>query len=424
MAKMLIHGQNRLAGTVCCHGAKNSALPLLAACLAAGNSCRLHNCPRLADVESSLDILKHLGCLAVLDDGTAFVDPTNAVYREIPDSLMRRMRSSITFLGAMLARFGHAELSLPGGCELGARPVDLHLSALQRMGADVEEQHGHIRCRCKRLRGASIPLGFPSVGATENIMIAAATAEGETVIRNAAREPEIVDLGDFLNGCGAEITGCGESTIVIRGVEQLSGCSHTVIPDRIEAATYLAAAAVTGGDVTLIRVCPEHLIPVLSALEKAGCVMDCGKECIRITAPERLRAMGYIRTMPYPGFPTDAQAIIMAAACAAEGTSVFVENIFDGRMKHVSELCRLGARITTEGRMAVVEQSPALTGAHVTAGDLRGAAALIVAGLAARGVTGVSGLTHLDRGYEGFEQNLRRLGAQIFRVPDDAPEII
>lgn len=419
MAKMLIHGQNRLVGTVRGHGAKNSALPLLAACLAADGPCRLYNCPRLADVESSLDILQHLGCLAVLDDGTAFVEPTGACYREIPDAFMRRMRSSITFLGAMLARFGHAELSLPGGCELGARPVDLHLWALQKMGAQIEEQHGHIRCRCRRLRGASIPLGFPSVGATENIMIAAAAAEGETVIQNAAREPEIVDLGDFLNACGAQISGCGESTIVIRGVQRLGGCSHTVIPDRIEAATYLAAAAVTGGDITLTHVCPGHIIPVLSALEKAGCALETGTDTIRIIAPERLGPVGYIRTMPYPGFPTDAQAIIMAAACTAEGTSVFVENIFDGRMKHAGELCRLGARITTEGRMAVVEQSPMLTGAHVTACDLRGAAALIIAGLAARGVTEVSGLCHLDRGYDSFEKNLRSLGADIMRVPED-----
>lgn len=419
MAKMVIHGGNRLAGTVRCHGAKNSALPLLAACLAAERPCRLHNCPRLADVETSLDILKHLGCLAVLDDGTAFVDPTDACYREIPDELMRRMRSSITFLGAMLSRFGHAELSLPGGCELGARPVDLHLAALERMGAVVEEQHGRIRCRCAgRLRGAEIPLGFPSVGATENIMIAASTAEGETVIHNAAREPEIADLGNFLNACGANITGCGESTVVIRGTEHLGGCGHTVIPDRIEAATYLAAAAVTGGDVTLTGACRDHLTPIISTLEKAGCRLECSESTIRITAPERLAPMGYIRTMPYPGFPTDAQAIMMAAAATAEGTSVFVENIFDGRMKHVSQLCRLGARITTEGRMAVVEHSPGLSGADVHACDLRGAAALIVAGLAAAGVTEVTGLCYLDRGYERFESNLRKLGADIMRVPD------
>lgn len=418
MAKMLIHGQNRLSGTVRIHGAKNSALPILAAALAAEEPCRLSNCPRLADVETSLDILRHLGCLAVLDDGTAFVDPTDACYKEIPDGLMRQMRSSITFLGAMLARFGRAELSLPGGCELGARPVDLHLSALERMGAVVEEQHGRIRCRCHRLHGATVPLGFPSVGATENIMIAAATAEGETVILNAAREPEIVDLGIFLSACGANITGCGESTITVKGVDRLNGCSHSVMPDRIEAATYLAAAGVTGGDVTLIEVCPEHLTPVLSALEKSGCRLQCGRDHIRIEAPGRLGSMGYIRTMPYPGFPTDAQAVMMAAACTAEGTSVFVENIFDGRMKHAGELCRLGARITTEGRMAVVEQCSGLTGARLTACDLRGAAALIVAGLAAGGVTEVSGLCHLDRGYESFEHNLRALGADIMRVPD------
>ncbi len=418
MAKMLIHGQNRLTGTIRGHGAKNSALPLLAATLAAGGPCRLYNCPALADVETSLDILRHLGCHAVLDGGTAFVDPTDARYREIPDALMGRMRSSITFLGAMLSRFGHAELALPGGCELGARPVDLHLAALERMGAAVEEQHGSIRCRCEKLRGTSIPLGFPSVGATENIMIAAATADGETIIQNAAREPEIVDLGDFLNACGAQISGCGESTIVINGVSSLKGCAHTVIPDRIEAATYLAAAAVTGGDITLTHVRPEHLTPVLSALEKAGCRLECAGQTIRISAPDRLASLGYIRTMPYPGFPTDAQAIIMAVACVAEGTSVFVENIFDGRMKHAGELRRLGARITTEGRMAVVEQCTGLTGARLTACDLRGAAALIVAGLAAGGTTEVSGLCYLDRGYEHFEQSLRSLGADIMRLPE------
>lgn len=417
MDKMIIHGQNRLTGTVRMHGAKNSALPLLAACLAADGPCRLYNCPALTDVDTSLAILQHMGCLAVLDDGTAFVDSSDARYQEIPDCLMRQMRSSITFLGAMLARFGHAELSLPGGCELGARPVDLHLTALERMGAQVLEQHGRICCRVNgRLKGASVPLGFPSVGATENIMIAAATAQGVTVIQNAAREPEITDLGCFLNACGADITGCGESNIVIRGVERLKGCSHRVIPDRIETATYLAAAAVTGGSVTLTDACPEHLTPVLSSLEKMGCGLVCAPDAICINAPERLGPIGYIRTMPYPGFPTDAQAVMMAAACAAQGTSVFVENIFDGRMKHVSELCRLGARITTEGRMAVVEQCPGLTGARLTACDLRGAAALIVAGLAAGGVTEVTGLCHLDRGYQDFDRGLRSLGAEIYRV--------
>ncbi len=419
MDKMIIHGKNRLRGTVRIHGAKNSALPLLAAALAAGEPCRLHNCPRLADVETSLDILQHLGCLAVLDDGTALIDPAEACYEEIPDCLMRRMRSSITFLGAMLSRFGRAALSLPGGCELGARPVDLHLFALERMGVHIEEQHGHIRCKASgRLRGATIPLGFPSVGATENIMIAAATADGETVIQNAAREPEITDLGDFLNACGADISGCGESNIIIKGVERLGGCEHHVIPDRIEAATYLAAAAVTGGDVTLTHVRPEHLIPVLSAFEKAGCRQICSQDAIHISAPEELSGVGYIRTMPYPGFPTDAQAIMMAAACAAKETSVFVENIFDGRMKHVGELCRLGARITTEGRMAVVESCRGLTGAKLTACDLRGAAALIVAGLAAKGVTEVTGMCYLDRGYEELEKGLRALGAEIYRVSE------
>lgn len=419
MEKIIINGQKRLSGTARLHGAKNSALVLLAACLAVEGECRLTNCPNLSDVRSSVKILRYLGCGAVVEDGVAIVDASAADGFLIPESLMREMRSSITFLGAAAARFGKAELSLPGGCELGARPVDLHLSALSRMGAVIEEKGGYIHCSCPSgLHGAEIPLGFPSVGATENIMIAASTAKGETVIRNAAREPEISDLGDFLRACGADICGCGESTIVINGVERLTGCRHPVIPDRIEAATYMAAAAVTGGSVFISGAQREHLTSVMSVLEDMGCRFSCEKGGIRITAPDTLFPAGHVRTMPYPGFPTDAQAIIMAAACVAAGTSVFVENIFDNRFKHAGELRRLGANIKTEGRVAVVERCEGLFGAQVSAAELRGAAALVVAGLAAKGRTEIHGLCYLERGYDMLPEGLRALGADCRVVRD------
>ncbi len=418
MSKIIINGGKRLSGEVVIHGAKNSALPILAACLAVGDRCEIHNCPRLTDVNASLSILNYLGCTASLEGQTAFVDTSSAFRCDIPERLMREMRSSISFLGAMIARCGSAELSTPGGCELGARPVDLHLSALARMGAVIEESHGCIHCRVPsgRLRGTVIPLSFPSVGATENIMVAAAAAEGTTIITNAAREPEISDLAAFLNSCGARIFGCGESTITVEGVEKLHGCSHTVIPDRIEASTYMSAAAVTGGEVFLRGADYDHLLTVISAFDEMGCRIVPESGGFLLKAPERLSPAGYIRTMPYPGFPTDAQAILMSAACVAEGTSVFVENIFDNRFKHAGELLRLGAAIKTEGRVAVVEGVRKLTGAPVTSTDLRGGAALVVAGLSAEGRTEVSGLHHIDRGYQDIENNLRAMGADIKRI--------
>jgi len=417
MSEIHIAGGKRLDGEVAVNGAKNSALPVLAACFAAGARCEIHSCPQLTDVGAALAILRHLGCTTVQEGNDVCVDSRSAGGYEIPERLMREMRSSITFLGAVLSRCGRARLSMPGGCELGARPVDLHLAALGRMGAHIEESYGCICCEVPsgRLRGAVIPLTFPSVGATENIMIAAAAAEGTTTITNAAREPEITDLADFLNACGAKISGTGESTITIEGVERLHGCEHTVIPDRIEAVTYMAAAAVTSGDIILQGAEYMHLLPAAAVLEEMGCVVKCAGKDVRITAPERLSPAGYVRTMPYPGFPTDAQAIIMAAACTAKGTSVFVENIFDSRFKHVGELRRLGARIKTEGRAAVVEGRKRLTGAPVSSTDLRGGAALVVAGLAADGETTVGGLNHIDRGYHLLDEKLRLLGADIIR---------
>lgn len=417
MSKLIIRGGRKLGGEIQIHGAKNSTLPLMAATLVCGGQCVLHNCPSLSDVDTSIKILRHLGCRVERFADTVTIDPVMAQNVDIPDTLMREMRSSIIFLGAIVSRMGKAILSFPGGCELGPRPIDLHLASLRKMGVVILEDHGCLHCSVPDgLKGASIPLSFPSVGATENIIIAAVLAKGETVISNAAREPEISDLAEFLNACGAKIRGAGSSTISIEGVKKLTGCEHRVIPDRIAAATFLTAAAITGSTLTVTKIIPEHISPVIPALEESGCGIDCRKDSVRITAPQRLERIKNIRTMPYPGFPTDAQAPVMAITTVARGTSIFVENIFESRYKHVGELLRLGSNIKVEGRVAVVEGVEHLSGAAVEATDLRGGAALVVAGLAAQGITEITGLHHLDRGYENIEKSLALLGADIQRI--------
>lgn len=404
----------RLNGRAKVHGAKNSALPVLAASIIAADRCIIRNCPDLSDVHSCLNILRSLGCTARLEEDIAVIDTSGMTGCDIPESLMRRMRSSICFLGALLARTGSVTLCLPGGCELGPRPIDIHLASLERMGADITERAGCISCTAHNgLHGGVVPLSFPSVGATENVMIAACTAKGTTVITNAAREPEICCLADFLNACGARISGAGQSTVTVEGVQHLHGCVHTVIPDRIEAATWLCAGAITHGDIAVSGADVSHLMPVLPVLEEMGCTIRAGNE-LRLIAPERLRRVS-VRTMPYPGFPTDCQAIVMAAAGVASGTSFFVENIFDSRFKHVGELRRLGAHIRTEGRAALVEGIKEYSGAQVDSTDLRGAAALMTAALWAEGETIVRGLEHLDRGYQSPETELAQLGADIIR---------
>ena len=411
-----IQGPGKLSGEISVHGAKNSTLPLLAASLLCKSEAVLHNCPLLSDVDTAVRILCTLGCRVRREGHTLTIDASTLSGDEIPENLMREMRSSIVFLGAVVSRLGKARLSFPGGCELGPRPIDLHLAALRKMGLHIREDHGCLECSVPgRLRGCPISLSFPSVGATENVMLAAVCAEGSTILSNAAREPEICDLANFLNACGGRVSGAGESEIVIQGVESLGGCEHQVIPDRIVAATYLAAAAATGSELTLRHVDCSHLQLVLQVFEEAGCSLRSQGKSLWIQAPERLRPMGNVRTMPYPGFPTDAQAPVMAMACLADGTSLFVENIFESRYKHAGELMRLGARIKVEGRVAVVEGVPALSGAPVQAPDLRGGAALLVAGLGAQGATLLSGLHHLDRGYEAVEKTLASVGADIRR---------
>lgn len=416
MAKLIIEGGRRLEGEIAVHGAKNSALPVLAATLLARGTSEISNCPQLSDVAASVEILRRLGCVVERSQGAVTVDSTGLCRSDIPDTLMREMRSSIVFLGALVARTGEAHMSFPGGCELGARPIDLHLAALRQLGVEITEERGRLECRTAgRLKGAVIALDFPSVGATENILLAAVTAEGRTVILNAAREPEIVDLCAYLTRCGARIHGAGEGEIRIEGVESLSGCAHRVMPDRIETVTYLAAGAVTGGRLILRGAEPCHIATVLPAFEEAGCTLSHGTGTLTLQAPERLRRIRLIRTMPYPGFPTDAQAPLMAMACVAEGTSVFVENIFENRYKHAGELIRLGANIKVEGRVAVVEGVSALSGAEVECTDLRGGAALVIAGLAAEGSTTLRAIHHLDRGYERLEDALRGVGAAVER---------
>ncbi len=417
MQKLVIRGEKRVFGEIDIQGAKNSALALLAGCTLCSGEVVLKNCPALSDVFAACRILNRLGCKSRYSDHCAYVNAGSVSECAVPEDLMREMRSSIVFLGAILGRKGQCELSFPGGCELGPRPIDMHLSALEQMGARITEEYGVLCCECPYgLHGAKISLGFPSVGATENIMLAAVLAKGETVIYNAAREPEITDLGNFLNCCGARVSGQGTSTVVISGVEKLHGCEYEVMPDRIVSATYMAAAAITGGELDLRNARAQELEAVIPVFEQMGCQVFTYDSRIYINSKRSLRAVKTIRTMPYPGFPTDAQAVVMAALTKAKGTSVVVENIFCSRYRHVDELVRMGADIKTEGKVAVIEGVKRLYGARVRAFDLRGGAALVLAGLAAQGETEVENVCYIDRGYENIEKVLSAVGADVTRM--------
>ncbi len=417
MQRLVIDGNTKISGELKVHGAKNSALPLLAATILGKTPSVLHNCPRLSDVFAACRILSYLGCKCVRENDSVIVDTANLTHFEVPDQLMREMRSSIVFLGAILGRLGRCRLSFPGGCELGPRPIDMHISALRQMGVSIKEEYGYLDCSIpKELKGTAISLSFPSVGTTENIMLAAVLANGETQIRNAAREPEIIDLANFLNACGAKIYGQGESTIYIEGVKEIGGCEYNVMPDRIVAATYIGAAAITNSEICLKNVKAKDLESVLPVFEEMGCSIYSYSDKIYVNALRPLNCVKTIRTMPYPGFPTDVQAIAMAALCKARGTSVIVENIFENRFKHAGELVRMGANIKVEGKVAIVEGIQKFYGAQVEATDLRGGAALVLAGLSAEGQTTISNIKHIDRGYERIEDNLNLVGAKIKRV--------
>ncbi len=411
MSSLKVTGGRTLSGEVRVQGAKNSVLPILAASILSGGETVVTNCPELSDVDAALEILRHLGCKAEFSRGTVTVDSSSMTRCDIPDRLMRRMRSSVIFLGAILARCGEATLSMPGGCELGPRPIDLHLAAMERLGAFVEAAGGNLICKAPRLSGARIDLAIPSVGATENSMIAAAGAGGLTLITNAAREPEIRDLGDYLTALGARVSGAGTSTVCVEGGRFNDFARHRVIPDRIAAATWIAAVTAAGGKILLRDVEERDLTSVTGAFRQMGVSLTFRDGEVLASAGERIVPPRTVTTMPYPGFPTDAQPPLMAACLRAEGTSAFVETIFENRYRHVPELRRMGADIRVDGRVAIVRGGAPLHAATVAAPDLRGGAALVVAALAAKGTTEIIETQYIRRGYEKIAETLTSLGA-------------
>lgn len=416
-ARLIIEGGKRIEGEIEVHGAKNSSLPVLAAAFLCNGTSVIHNCPALSDSYAATRILSSLGCKCKREGKSVIVDSSSADGYTVSDCLMREMRSSIVFLGAILGRTGRCRLSFPGGCELGPRPIDLHLSALKKLGVRIVEDHGVLDCTVgQRPSRCDVTLSLPSVGATENIMLYSSLGAGETVIYNAAREPEIADLAGFLNSCGADVQGAGSSTIVINGCSELHGCEYSVMPDRIVAATYMGAAAATGGELILSGVNPADMYSCMSVFSEMGCGVYPYTDKIFINAKKPLKAVRTVRTMPYPGFPTDCQPIVMAALCRASGTSMIVENIFENRFMAVDELMRMGADIKAEGRVAVIEGVKSLSGAQVRAADLRAGAALVIAALGAEGTTCVSNIHFIDRGYESIETALKSVGADIKRT--------
>lgn len=415
MSKLIIDGNKRMEGEIDVQGAKNAVLPILAATILSEGKSIIHNCPRLSDVDKTIEVLKNLGCRVTRYMDCIEVDSHGISCYTIPEELMRQMRSSIVFLGAIIAKFGKAEVSMPGGCEIGVRPIDLHLKALRQLGVDITESHGYIHCVSENPQGAKIHLDFPSVGATENTMLAACMTDGTTIIENAAREPEIEELQSFLNRMGAKISGAGGDTIVIEGVHKLYGVEYTIMPDRIVSATYLACGAASKGTVVLKKAKASHMGAMINVLECMGNRIFTEEDKVILTPAKRLTGVGTVKTMPYPGFPTDIQSPFMALATGCEGTSVFVENIFENRFRHIEELVRMGADIKTDGRVAVVIGTGRLTGATVVAKELRGGAALVIAGLLAEGRTEIENVHYIDRGYESIENVLASCGVDIKR---------
>lgn len=412
MKKYIIEGGKKLEGTTYVSGSKNASLPIIAATILNGGINKLYNVPNIHDTQMMFKILETLGCKIKKNNGKILIDSRNITNYEIPENLMSQMRSSVIIAGALLARKKKVIFTYPGGCDIGSRPIDLHIKSFEKLGIEVKEEFGYIKCETNEIIGNEINLDFPSVGATENIMLASVLGKGTTKINNAAMEPEIVDLQNALNSMGAKIEGAGTNNIIIKGVEKLKDLSYNIIPDRIEAGTLLCATAITGGNIKLQKVIPEHIKTLLNKLEEMGCNVKTNKNEIILNAPKKLKAVD-IKTLPYPGFPTDLQSILGVTLTVAKGTSVIVENIFENRYRYLTELTKMGAKSTIEGRTAVIKGVRRLSKANVKATDLRGGAALVIAALNAKGRTCIENIEYILRGYENLDKKLKSLGADI-----------
>ncbi len=412
MLKYIIKGGKKLEGTVKISGSKNASLPIIAATILNTGKTTLYNVPNIHDTQIMFQILEILGGKVEKKNNKVIIDTSKINKYEIPENLMREMRSSVILAGSLIGKYKNATFSYPGGCDIGTRPIDLHLKGFEKLGVKITKNYGNITCTCDKIVGQKIELDFPSVGTTENIILASVFAEGITEINNAAREPEIIDLQNFLNRMGAKVEGAGSNQITIQGVKQLKDVSYNIMPDRIEAGTFLCGTAITGGNTRLEGINPKHLTPAIAKLEEAGCKIETGKSYIEINAPKKIKSLE-LKTMPYPGFPTDLQSVFIALLTIAKGTSLVIENIFESRYKFVPELIRMGAKITVEGRTAIIKGTRKLYGTNVKATDLRGGAAMIIAGLSAKGKTEVENIEYILRGYENFDKKLRDLGADI-----------
>lgn len=412
MKSYIIEGGKKLEGTVKISGSKNASLPILAATILSEKTNKLYNVPQIKDTKTTLEILKLLGCKIKQNSGKIEINSKHITKTEIPEHLMREMRSTVIMAGALLGRFKEVTFSYPGGCDIGSRPIDLHINAFKKLGVEITEEAGFIKCKANKIIGTNIDLDFPSVGATENIILATVLSTGTTTINNAAMEPEIIDMVQFLKKMGAKIQGEGTNQIIIDGVEKLSGVSYNIMPDRIEAGTILCAVAATGGNVTLDNVMPEHLTAVINKLEETGCKIEINNKKITLNAPRKLKSID-IKTMTYPGFPTDLQQIFATMLVKASGTSIIVENIFESRYKYISELRKMGAKVTVEGKTAIIKGARKINATTVVCTDLRGGAALVIAGLMAKGKSRVENIGYIQRGYENLENKLGSLGAKI-----------
>jgi len=414
MSEYIIKGGRKISGEVTISGSKNAALPIIAASILNKGKTTLYNVPNIHDTQMMFEILNKIGGKVSKKNNKVIIETSKINKYEIPEDLMRQMRSSVIFAGSLVGRYKKATFSYPGGCDIGTRPIDLHLKAFEKLGINIQKNYGNISCICDKITGEKIDLDFPSVGATENAILASCLGEGKTIITNAAREPEIIDLQNFLNKMGAKIKGAGSNKIEINGVKQLKDVSYNIMPDRIETGTFLCIAAMTGGSLKIKNADATHITPVIDKLEESGCKIGTYKNIIQIEGPKKLKAVD-IKTMPYPGFPTDMQSIFATTMTVAKGTSVIVENIFENRYKYTQELVRMGAKIKVEGKTAVIKGVRKLYGANVKATDLRGGASAVMAGIVAKGMTKVENIEYILREYEKFDKKLQDIGVDILR---------